>query len=152
MAVQLLLFSLFSIVLVSVHVVDPYSRIDLTTAWKKLGFISLDKSDFHMIDNLLIAVHAFASHILMSFSVDEMLLPRYMNLSTSFREPPFHVWMSPFWLKHFILSAFTWRLMPPATCFRLCSWDLTWVGVFARLSICNSLFKVSSVSCLFFLV
>ena len=26
-----------------------------------------------------IAVHAFASHVLMSFSVDEMLLPRYWN-------------------------------------------------------------------------
>ena len=31
---------------------------------------------FHMIDNLSIAVHVFASHVLMSFSVDEMQLPR----------------------------------------------------------------------------
>ena len=56
-----------------------------------------DRSDFHMIDNLSIAVHAFARRILMSFSVDETLLPRYMNLSTNFMEPPFRVEMSIFW-------------------------------------------------------
>ena len=43
--------------------------------------------EFHMIDNLSISVHIFASRRLMSFSVDEILLPRYVNLSTSFREP-----------------------------------------------------------------
>ena len=68
--------------------VHPYSRIDTTAAWEKLRFILLDKSDFHMIDNLPIAVHTFASRMLMSFSVDETLLPRYVNLSTSFRVPP----------------------------------------------------------------
>ena len=41
-----------------------------------------------MIDNLLIAVHTFAWRILMSLSV-ETLLPRYVNLSTNFREPLF---------------------------------------------------------------
>ena len=48
-----------------------------------------------MIESLSIAVPAFASHILMSFSVDEMLLPRYVNLSTNFREPPIKVELSP---------------------------------------------------------
>ena len=48
-----------------------------------------------MTDNLSIAVHVFTSHILMSFSIHETLLPRYMNLSISFREPPFSVEMSP---------------------------------------------------------
>ena len=85
----------FSIRLVSVHVVHPYSRIDMTIVWKKLRFIILGKSDFHMIDNKLIVVYAFASCILMSFSVDEMLLLRYVNFSTHFREPPFSVEMSP---------------------------------------------------------
>ena len=66
----------FSICLVSVYVVHPFSRIDTTATWKKLHFILLDKFDFHMIDNLLIAVHAFISFIVISFSVDEMLLPR----------------------------------------------------------------------------
>ena len=62
-----------------------------------------------MIDNLSIAVHAFASHILMSFSIDEMLFTMYVNLPTYFREPPFSVEMSPFLLKHMysILSAYT---------------------------------------------
>ena len=63
---------------------------------KKLRFILSDKSDFHMINNLSVAVHDFASCILTSFSVDEMLLLRYMFLSTSFKEPPFSVEMSPF--------------------------------------------------------
>ena len=49
-----------------------------------------------MIDNLLIAVYAFARHILMSFSVDEMLLLKYMNFPTNLREPPFRMEMSPF--------------------------------------------------------
>ena len=61
------LSNFFSIHWVSVHIVE-YSRIDTTAAWKKLHFILSDKFDFHMIDNLSIAVYAFASHILMSFS------------------------------------------------------------------------------------
>ena len=48
----------------------------MTTAWKKLHFILSIRSDFHMTDSLLIAVHAFASRMLMSVSVDETLLPR----------------------------------------------------------------------------
>ena len=71
--------------LVCIHVVHPQSRIDTTTAWKKI-----------------IAVIAFARLILMSFSLDGMLLLMCMNVSTDFREPPFRVEMSPFsfWLKH----------------------------------------------------
>ena len=63
-----------------------YGSIDTTAAWKKLYFILLVRSDFHMTDSLLIAVHAFVSCMSMSFSVDETLLPREVNLSTSFRE------------------------------------------------------------------
>ena len=48
-----------------------------------------------MSDSLPIAVHAFFSHVLMYVSVDETLLPRKVNLSTSFRELPFIVQMSP---------------------------------------------------------
>ena len=53
-----------------------------------------------MVDNISIAVHAYASRILMSFSVDETLPRRYVNLSSNFREPPFKEEMSPFLLKH----------------------------------------------------
>ena len=41
-----------------------------------------------MIESLSIAVHAFVSRESMSFSVDETLLSRWVNLSTSFREAP----------------------------------------------------------------
>ncbi len=68
--------SFFSICFVSIHVVHPYSSIDTTTAWKKLRFILSVWSDFHIIDSLLIAVHAFVNLVSMSFSVDETLLPR----------------------------------------------------------------------------
>ena len=60
---------------VSVQVVHPYSSIDTTASWKKLRFILSVRSDFHMIDSLSIAVHAFVSRVSMSFSVDETLLP-----------------------------------------------------------------------------
>ena len=51
-----------------------------------------------MIESLSIAVHAFVSHVSMSFSVDETLLPRLVNLSTSFRDSPSSVAMLPVWL------------------------------------------------------
>ena len=66
--------SFFSSRLVSVQVVHPYSSIDTTAAWKKLRFILSVRSDFHMIDSLSIAVHAFVSRVSMSFSFDETLL------------------------------------------------------------------------------
>ena len=42
----------------------PYNSIDTTAAWKKLRFNLSDSSYFHMTDNLLIAIHAFASQLL----------------------------------------------------------------------------------------
>ena len=65
--------SLLSSRFVSVHVVHPYSSIDTTAAWKKLRFILSVRSDFHMIESLSIAVHAFVSRVSMSFSVDTYL-------------------------------------------------------------------------------
>ena len=88
----------FSSRFVSVHVVHPYSSIDVTAAWKKLRFILSVRSDFHIVDSLLIAVHAFVNLVSMSFSVDSTLLPRYVNLSTSLRGVPSRVEMSPVWL------------------------------------------------------
>ena len=111
-----------------------------------------DRSDFHMIDNLSIVVCGFTRRILMSLSVDKTLLPRWVNLSTNFRELPFRVEMSPSWLKHVysLLSAFAWRPMPLATCSRLCRRDSAWVGVCKKcyviciVCICNSFGGVSS--------
>ena len=41
------------------HILHPYSSIDTTAAWKKLRFILSVRFDFHMINSLSIAVHAF---------------------------------------------------------------------------------------------
>ena len=54
----------------------PYSSIDMIAAWKKVRFILSVRSDFHVTNSLSLAVHAFASRVSMSVSVDETLLPR----------------------------------------------------------------------------
>ena len=48
-----------------------------------------------MTDSLLIAIHAFVSRVSLSFSVDETLFPRLVNLSASFSELPPSVEMLP---------------------------------------------------------
>ena len=68
--------SFFSIRLISIHMVHPYSSMNTIAAWKKLRFILSVRSDFHMIESLSLAVHVFASRVLMSVSVDDTLLPR----------------------------------------------------------------------------
>ena len=72
----------------SVNVVHPYSSMDTATTWKKSRFILSMRSDFHMIDNLSIAVLTFARCMLTSLSLDE-ILPRYANSSTNYRRLPF---------------------------------------------------------------
>ena len=42
-------------------------------------YILSDRSHFHIIDNLSIAVYSFTRHMLTSFSVDRMFLPKYDN-------------------------------------------------------------------------
>ena len=44
---------------------------------KKTRFILSEQSVFHLIDNLLIAIHVFTKRMLTS--ADEILLPRYLN-------------------------------------------------------------------------
>ena len=74
--------NLFSRRFVRVQVVQPYNRTDITTAWKNCHFNLSVRSDFHMTDNLFVADHAFPIRVLTSLSVDEILLPRYVNCST----------------------------------------------------------------------
>ena len=52
-----------------------------------------------MVDNLLIVVHDLLKQMLEPFSVDEILLPRYMNWSTNFKGLPFNEEMALSWLK-----------------------------------------------------
>ena len=61
--------SFFFIHLVIIHIVELMQLL--------LGrnYIFSGRSVFHMINNLSITLHAFARHILMSFSVVETLLP-----------------------------------------------------------------------------
>ena len=47
-----------------------------------------------MIDSSSKSVYASTTGILISLSVDETLLPRYVNLTSNFREPPFRVKLS----------------------------------------------------------
>ena len=121
--------SFFFIRLVSVHIAVSTRPL----LGKKMHFILSVRSDLHMTDSLSIAVHAFASHMFMSFSVDETLLPRSVNLSTSFRELPFSVEVASL-IKHMysVLYALTWRPMSAASHFRICSRVSAWASVFAR--------------------
>ena len=61
----------------------------LVLTWLQLDrnsrFILSERSDFQMIINLSIVVHAFPVRMLTSLSVDEILLLRYMNWSTNLR-------------------------------------------------------------------
>ena len=72
-----------------------------------------------MTERLSITFSVLTRCISVLFSVDKMLLPRYVNLSAKFKEPPFHVEMSP---------SVLFTIMPPAACFWLCSKDSAWVG------------------------
>ena len=109
----------------------------MARAWKKSHVILSDRLDFYMIYKLSLAGHAFARHILTSLSVDEILQPRYVNLSTNFRGLSFRVQIASSHLKHMhsILFVLTWRPVPTAVCSRFCSRNSTCAGVFARSAI-----------------
>ena len=90
--------------------VRPFSSTDTATAKKKSCFIALERSNFHMIDNLSIAVHTFAVHMLTLLSVDEILLPKYVNRPTNFRSLSLKLVMAPSYLKHVIFVLFALML------------------------------------------
>ena len=56
--------SFFSKCFVKLQVVLPYYSSDAATVWKNSHFISSERLNFHKVDNLLIAVHAFSMHML----------------------------------------------------------------------------------------
>ena len=64
-----------------------YSSID--TDWKNSHFIQSEGLYFHQIDNLSITVHVLPMHLLISVSVDEILLLMYVKWSTNFRDLQF---------------------------------------------------------------
>ena len=68
----------FSVHFVRVQVL-PYGSTDTATTSKNSHFILSERSDFQMIINLSTAVHTFPRCMLTLFSVDEILLLRYMS-------------------------------------------------------------------------
>ena len=60
----------------------------MTIAWKNSHFILSGRSEFCMVINLSVVVSALPMHMLILLSVDEILLPRYMN---SFTLEPYHL-------------------------------------------------------------
>ena len=108
----------------------------IVPTWLQLGRIPIlfsQRVNFHIVNKLSIAVHAFLMHILTSLSVDEILLPSYAKWSTDFQGLLFNV-MAPSSLKHTksVLFEFTWRPTPLAACSRLCNRHSTWATVFVR--------------------
>ena len=108
-------------------------------------------SNSTMINDKSIAIQAFIWCIFTSLSVDKMLLPRHMNLSTNFRGLPLRVVMASFCLKHSnsVLFAFIKRPKLHATFFRLCSRNLACPGVFVR-SAWSSVQSASGIISVFF--
>ena len=80
--------------------VDRYCSTDTPTNSKESCFILSQRSNFHMFDNVSVAVHAFAKRLLSLFSVKEILLPRCVNGSTNFRGSPVKVKVVSPCLKH----------------------------------------------------
>ena len=70
--------------------VQPRSSMDARTAWKNFRFILSQKSDVRIVGNLSIALDALFMCVLTSLSIDEILLPNYVNWSTNFRGLPFN--------------------------------------------------------------
>ena len=91
----------FSTRFVSVRLVHPYKSMDTRTTWKKSCFNLWNWLDFHMIDNPSIAFYTFPKHMLTSFSVDVMLMPRYVNWSSNFRGLP--LWDGSVLFKTYVL-------------------------------------------------
>ena len=92
--------SFFSMHFISADVVHPHSSMNTGTAWKKSCFILTDRLNFHMINNLSVVVHTFRRDILSSISVDEILLPSYVNWSIKFRRLSLRLQVALFCLKH----------------------------------------------------
>ena len=60
--------------------------MDTIAAWKRLRFILLDKSGFHMTDSLSIAVHSVASRVLICVLNKARMLvsdEQYINMNNT---------------------------------------------------------------------
>ena len=133
-------------------------RTDTATAWKNCSFISSKRKDFHVVVNLWIAIHALPMRMLISLSVDEILLPRYMNWFINFRGLPFNKKMTLSCLRH--ERRFIWVYIETNASFCLlqdmrqkfglsrCIWKKHLIIYVVCIS--DSFRKVSYASCFFF--
>ena len=60
--------------------VNPYNTAETATDWKSSRLILSERSDFHMVDNQLIAVHALHMCMLTWLSLNEIFLPKYIKV------------------------------------------------------------------------
>ena len=72
------------IYLLLVQMIQPRCN-DIGRVCKNSRLVLSGRSNFYMVDNLSIAVHALSRRMLTSFSVGKTLLPRNMNCSINFR-------------------------------------------------------------------
>ena len=88
------------------QVVQLYGSTDTATSWKNSHFILTDRWDFHIVDNLSVAIHVLPMRIMISLSINEILLPWYAKCFINFRGLLFNEEMALSRLKH-VLSEFT---------------------------------------------
>ena len=69
---------------VKVQLVKPYSRTNTVIAWTKTHFILSERSNVHLVFKLWITVCDFPLPDMISHSVDEILIPKYLNSPTNF--------------------------------------------------------------------
>ena len=74
----------FSRRFVRVQLKEPYSSTDTVTDWNKSHCILSERSNFIISEKLSIATHACPLRMLTSLSIDEILMPMYVNWSTDF--------------------------------------------------------------------
>ena len=67
------------------QIMHPFSNTDTAILMNKSSLILSGRSDFHMIDNLPIAIHHIVMRMFTSLSVDEILLSKYVNWSLFLR-------------------------------------------------------------------
>ena len=72
-----------------------YIRMTAVIAWKKYSVLLLDRVDFSMIDYLSVVLHALTQGMFISLSVDEIVLPRYVDRSANFRTLPLKHRLTP---------------------------------------------------------
>ena len=77
----------------------PYIKTDSTLARKRLRLRMSERADFQTVSILFRADQALATRIFLSFSVELILLPKYVNDSTDSIDSPETVCIEPCWLK-----------------------------------------------------